>query len=494
MSRMQRFTNSKKLLAPISQETSCHLRLVKERRLNTVTGKGDKMNEKNIKKILGTLSGVGVGGIGIYMIIHPRTSVEQIVVLLMAALVVFAGINLISVFFKAHGDSKKMKIFGAAVNLIFALLLFYFRLTVAELIPYIFAAYVLINSFAKLISAVTYWRDGVPNYGFYFISGLLSFIFGIYLFINSYFKTASFAIVAGIYLVWYGVTLVFDAFNDQETQEKMSKTAKQFQRKMRIALPSLLGAFVPMTLLKKYDSKIASEDANAYVLSQEIMIPEKAGINPMNVEILVHLSKKFMEAFGHVDLIFGNEAISYGNFDGHSYRLGGAMSDGVLFICDKDRYLRESVLNDGKVLISFKVAFTDEELAIIKDNYSRFQENMVEWFCDTQLAEQGLLKAGDYTGVEDIIYKGTGARFYKFKKGPLKTYFALNTNCVKVADSLFENTGFEKPATGNIVTPGAYYQFLMGALERPGTKIYEKKIYSRETFGNQEEIATQETL
>jgi uncharacterized membrane protein HdeD (DUF308 family) len=452
------------------------------------------MNEKNIKKILGTLSGVGVGGIGIYMISHPRTSVEQIVVLLMAALVVFAGINLISVFFKAHGDSKKMKIFGAAVNLIFALLLFYFRFTVAELIPYIFAAYVLINSFARLISAVTYWRDGVPNYGVYFISGLLSFLFGIYLFINSYFKTASFAIVAGIYLVWYGVTLLFDAFNDQETQEKMSKTAKHFQRKMRIALPSLLGAFVPMTLLKKYDNKIASEDANAYVLSQEVLIPEKAGINPMNVEILVHLSKKFMEAFGHVDLIFGNEAISYGNFDGHSYRLGGAMSDGVLFICDKDRYLRNSVLNDGKVLISFKVAFTGDELAIIKDNYSRFQEKMVEWFCDTQLAEKGLLKPGDYTGVEDIIYKGTGARFYKFKKGPLKTYFALNTNCVKVADSLFENTGFEKPATGNIVTPGAYYQFLMGALERPGTKIYEKKIYSREIFGNQEEITTQEAL
>lgn len=452
------------------------------------------MNERKTKKFMGTVSGFGVGGIGIYMITHPRIAVAQIVILIMAALVIFALINLISVFFKSPGDSKKMKAFGALVNLIFTVLLFYFRFTVAELIPYIFAAYVMINSIAKLISAVIDWRDGVPNYGFYFISGLMSFLFGIYLFINSYFKTASFAIVAGIYLVWYGVTLLFDAFNDQETQEKMSKTAKHFQRKMRIALPSLLGAFVPMTLLKKYDNKIASEDANTYVLSQEVLIPEKAGINPMNVEILVHLSKKFMEAFGHVDLIFGNEVVSYGNFDGHSYRLGGAMSDGVLFICDKDRYLRESVLNDGKVLISFKVAFTDAELAIIKDNYSRFQENMVEWFCDTQLAEQELLKPDDYTGVEDIIYKGTGARFYKFKKGPLKTYFALNTNCVKVADSLFENTNFEKPATGNIVTPGAYYQFLMGALERPGTKIYEKKIYSRETFGNQEEIKNQEEL
>ncbi|MBI4858284.1 MAG: DUF308 domain-containing protein [Acetobacterium woodii] len=452
------------------------------------------MNEIRTKKIVGSLSGVGVAGIGIYMISHPRTSVEQMVILLMAALVVFAVINLISVFFKFHGESKKMKLIGALVNLLFSLLLFYFRFALADLIPYIFASYVLVNSIVKFISAVTLWRDGAPNYGFYFLNGFLSFIFGVYLFVNSYFKTASFAIVAGIYLLWYGFTLIFDAFNEEETQEKMSQSAKKIQRKMRIALPSLLGVFVPMGLLRKYDEKVASEDANAYILSQEVLIPEKAGINPMNIEILVHLSKKFMEAFGHVDLIFGDQAMSYGNFDGHSYRLGGAMSDGVLFICDKDRYLRESVLNDGKVLISFKVAFTEAELEIIKANYEHFQENMFEWFCDTQLSEQGLLKPGEYTGVEDIIYKGTGARFYKFKKGPLKTYFALNTNCVKVADSLFENTNFEKPATGNIVTPGAYYQFLMGALERPGTKIYEKKIYSKETFGNDNEIATQEKL
>ena len=65
------------------------------------------MNLKKTKKIIGTLSGLGVAGIGIYMISHPQSSVTQIVVLLMAALVIFAVINLISVFFKFHGESKK---------------------------------------------------------------------------------------------------------------------------------------------------------------------------------------------------------------------------------------------------------------------------------------------------------------------------------------------------------------------------------------------------
>ncbi len=157
---------------------------------DTVDERGSKMNEIKTKRIIGTLSGIGIGAIGIYMISHPRTSVEQLVVLLMAALVIFALINLVSVFFKSHGGSKRMTVIGALVNLGFAVALFYFRLTVAELIPYVFAIYVVINSIAKLISAVTYWRDGVPNFGFYFISGVLNFIFGIYLLINSYFQTA----------------------------------------------------------------------------------------------------------------------------------------------------------------------------------------------------------------------------------------------------------------------------------------------------------------
>lgn len=452
------------------------------------------MKIKTGSKIIGIISGLGVLAIGIYMIVQRQKSIDVIVGLLMAALIIFALVHLSSVVLKFHGENRKLKILWAIFNLVFAGLLFYFRIYIADLVPFIFGLYILINSGVKFISAVTYWRDGVPNFGFYFIDSLLTFVFAALLLVNSYFKAISFAILAGLYLIWYGLTLIFDALNEEETQEKMSKTAKKVQRKMRIALPSVIGAILPMGLLKHYDKKIASEDANEYIKSQEIMIPEKAGINPYNVEILVHLSDKLMEAFGHVDLVFGDQAISYGNFDHHTYRLGGAMSDGVLFICDKHRYLIESVLRDEKVLISFKVSFTQDELTIIKENFEHFKENMVEWFCDTQLAEEKMLEPCDYNGVEDIIYKGTGARFYKFKKGPLKTYFALNTNCVKVADSLFANTGFEKPATGNIVTPGAYYQFLEGALGRAGTKVYEKKIYSKETFGSEEAINSQEKL
>lgn len=72
-------------------------------------------------------------------------------------------------------------------------------------------------------------------------------------------------------------------------------------------------------------------------------------------------------------------------------RLFGVISDGVLFRCNRERYLQQSTYHDDKVLIAFKVAFEKEELLQIKRNFETMRENMTEWYCDTQLMEQGLL-------------------------------------------------------------------------------------------------------
>ncbi len=304
--------------------------------------------------------------------------------------------------------------------------------------------------------------------------------------VNNRFKFFTFSLVAGIYVIWYGITMIIDTLNEEETQLKMSHAAKSVQRRLRIAIPGLVGALLPRKLLQNYDDKVASEDANAFLLSQNVKKSEAASLHPYNVEILVHLAKSFMESFGHVDLILGDEAIAYGNFDGHSYRLGGAISDGILFRCNRERYLQQSVYTDHKVLYSFKMAFDEEELAQIRRNFDAMHENMIPWYCDTQLMEQGLLPPGDYNDIADKIYKGNDAQFYKFKRGQLRTYFAVDTNCVKVADSIFEGTDFDKPAIPGIVTPGAYYQFLTKELERSGSKVYEKVLYSKETLKKQE--------
>lgn len=439
--------------------------------------------EKTVaQKLIGLLAGLLVIGAGIFLILRPKTSLTDLVVLIAVVLLIIAFMNLVAVLYK-----KKIKgqgeVLEAIVNLGFAIAFFILRFKVVRWIPDIFAGWIILNSIIRFVSAVTYFKDGAPNYGAYFVNGVITLVAGVLMLVNNRLNAIGFGLVAGIYVLWYGFTMIFDTFNEESTQQKMSATAKKMQRKLRFAIPPVIGGLLPRRLLKEYDAKVASEDANAYLHEQNVSIPEKAaGLAPFNVEILVHLSKKFMESFGHVDLILGDEAVAYGNFDSHSYRLFGVISDGVLFKCNRERYLKQSVYHDDKVLIAFKVAFEKEELLQIKKNFDIMRENMVEWYCDTQLMEQGLLPEKDYSDIADQIYKGNNAVFYKFKKGTLKTYFAVDTNCVKVADSLFENTNFDKPAIPGIVTPGAYYQFLMRELEKPGTKVYERHIYSKETL------------
>ena len=448
------------------------------------------MEKTVVQKLIGLLAGLFVIGTGIFLILRPKTSLTDLVVLIAAVLLIIAFMNLVAVLYK-----KKIKgqgeVLEAVVNLGFAIAFFILRFKVVRWIPDIFAGWIILNSVIRFVSAVTYFKDGAPNYGAYFVNGVITLVAGVLMLVNNRLNAIGFGLVAGIYVLWYGFTMIFDTFNEESTQQKMSATAKKMQRKLRFAIPPVIGGLLPRKLLKEYDAKVASEDANAYLHKQNVSIPEKAAdLAPFNVEILVHLSKKFMESFGHVDLILGDEAVAYGNFDSHSYRLFGVISDGVLFKCNRERYLRQSVYHDDKVLIAFKVAFEKEELLQIKKNFDTMRENMEEWYCDTQLMEQGLLPEKDYSDIADQIYKGNDATFYKFKKGTLKTYFAVDTNCVKVADSLFENTNFDKPAIPGIVTPGAYYQFLMRELEKPGTKVYERHVYSKETLTYNIELVT----
>ncbi|MEG0377113.1 MAG: DUF308 domain-containing protein, partial [Eubacterium sp.] len=457
--------------------------------------------EKTIsQKLIGLIAGILVFSAGLFLVIRPQTSLTDFVILIAAVLVIIALMNLITLLFrrKIKGQGEVLE---ALVNLGFAVFLFVIRFPLARYIPDLFAAWILINSIIRLVSAVTYLKDGAPNYGAYFVNGILTFIFSLLLLFNNRLNIVGFALIAGIYVMWYGITMLFDTFNEERTQQKMAATAKKMQRKLRITIPPIVGGLLPRKLLKEYDDKIASEDANAYLQKQTVVIPEKAGIVPYNVEILIHLSQKFMESFGHVDLILGDDAISYGNFDGHSYRLFGVISDGIIFKSNRERYLQQSVYHDHQVLIAYKVAFDEAELRQMKENFEKMQDNMYEWYCDTQLMEQGLLPEGDYHDIADDIYKASNVTFYKFKSGTLKTYFALDTNCVKVADSIFENTNFDKPAIPGIVTPGAYYQFLEKELMKSGTKVYEKHIYSKETLayntaletGKNENVETDKT-
>ena len=81
------------------------------------------------------------------------------------------------------------------------------------------------------------------------------------------------------------------------------------------------------------------------------------------------------------------------------------------------------------------------------------------------------------TDAASELVKATGAKIYKIKSGEFKTYFAINTNCVKLADYITGSAGLDVLDVSGIVTPGSYYALLDDMFERRNTIVVSKTIY-----------------
>ena len=75
------------------------------------------------------------------------------------------------------------------------------------------------------------------------------------------------------------------------------------------------------------------------------------------------------------------------------------------------------------------------------------------------------------------MYNATGAKFYKFNSGKFKTYFVLNTNCVKLADEILGKCGINIIKISGIITPGAYYDYFDREFGFKKSNVVSKTIY-----------------
>lgn len=83
----------------------------------------------------------------------------------------------------------------------------------------------------------------------------------------------------------------------------------------------------------------------------------------------------------------------------------------------------------------------------------------------------------EYNDYASVLYKSTGAKFYRFKSGKVKTYFGLNTNCVLLADSVIGHSGIDILSINGIITPGTYYEYLKNEFIKRNSIVISQNIY-----------------
>ena len=155
-------------------------------------------------------------------------------------------------------------------------------------------------------------------------------------------------------------------------------------------------------------------------------------------------------------------------------KLGGFIANGTLAVCDRKPYLYQSLEIEKKTLIGFSINIDNEEAEKLKIRLHSLLNNTYEWHC---LAEENPQKAAEYKDPASVLYRNADAKFYKFKSGAFKTYFALGSNCVLLAHKIVGSAGAGILSVGGLVTPGTYYAYLDRLYNSKNTCVVERTIY-----------------
>ena len=129
-------------------------------------------------------------------------------------------------------------------------------------------------------------------------------------------------------------------------------------------------------------------------------------------------------------------------------------------------------------LVGFGLCLSDAQKKKVEEKIDEIMQVAMPWQTRYERIQNGTLSQEEpCNDAASELVKATGAKIYKIKSGEFKTYFAINTNCVKLADYITGSAGLDVLDVSGIVTPGSYYALLDDMFERRNTIVVSKTIY-----------------
>ena len=334
-----------------------------------------------------------------------------------------------------------------------------------SLFPFLFTIYIFIDAVIKMVVFIIYLKNDISGRFSVLFRSIVSYIFFAIMMFYPLIRENVTYILAGIYFILLATSYILSGIESMIPIRKMNKLKKE----VRIALPIFVAAFIPRRALKEIN-----EVFSPYRSRKEIIIEKENEIG--DIEVLVHLKKGFSASFGHVDLYYKGKIISYGSYDESRVILSSSIGDGVLFECDKDKYLEFCNTQVKKTVVGFGLRLTDVQKKAIDEKIKEIKSSTYVWYPKSRLNGKGNFK--DYAS---ILYDFTQADFYKFTSGKFKTFFVLNTNCVLLADEILGTSGIDILKISGLIAPGTYYEYFEREFKRKNSRVVSKKIYMDKT-------------
>ncbi|MGT2742340.1 hypothetical protein [Streptococcus plurextorum] len=339
--------------------------------------------------------------------------------------------------------------------------------TTVYLFVFAIAFYQIFIAFVHLVTWYLYRKNGIKPRGRYLFDGLWIGWFGLYS-LSPFHNAADFELfLLGWYLISLGITRLRDGifFEADLSQNKL-------KRRVRVTLPIFLTALVPATTLAKVN-KFLQE--NAEESAEEAYNQVKSG-KTAELELFIHTAEtSLFSAIGHVDLCYNGRVISFGNYDPTSERFFGMIGDGVLYTCDRDKYISLCKRVSQKTLFGYGIDLTEDMEKAVQTRLAEIEDLLIPWEPSDEkvTAADG---SSDYSYAYRIKHE-TDGKLYKFTKSKFKSYFVLSTNCVLLADSIVGQAGTDILSPKGFIAPGTYQAYLDEEYEKPNSLVVSKSLY-----------------
>lgn len=412
-------------------------------------------------------------GLGILFLIKKNTlifAVKGLLNLLVILFTVAAIFQLIGFTpLKEKSLTSTSRLFGFTANLVMALTIYFRPEKVILILPIAFGIYAFVSGIIRFLIYLQYRRNRVPRRTFVIVGAIFLVLLGMMMIIEPLTYLLPISNLIGVFFIFYGFTFLVDGLVEGLSLE----TKNSFKRRIRISLPVFMVALIPHKILKQINKLFETEELN-----KEDLVSLKEN-TPCDLEVFIHVGEKGTFVFGHVDIWFEGKIMTYGCYDESTFKLAGAISDGVLVeIEDKEKYIKFSQSHLGKTLFGFGLKLTEEQKLRVREKIREIHQNLYEWEPKSRMDEErGIKPEKPYEDYSSILYENLKGKFYKFVKGPFKTYFVMNTNCVLLADSIVGQSGIDLVKVQGLISPGAYFEYFNREFSRKNSFVVSRKIY-----------------
>lgn len=390
------------------------------------------------------------------------TLYKYVVNIVVSILLLLSIFQFIKYFFKKQSVKESRKTFLSCLFNLFVCLVFVMLPNLPlGILPVIFSIYLFLLGSSQFIMYLLLLsnkdKDRIRN----LFWGIVYYSISIPILFSPINKISDFLLWLSLYTFLLGITFIYDFF----VAFISKKTKDQFKRKIRITLPVIFEAIIPYSVMIKINKTLETSNDYKHYESRED--------SASDMYILIHTSSNGVNKFGHIDVYFDGQVISYGNYDEGSRKYKQMFGDGVLFMTDcKEEYIDFCIDNSKKTLFEFGIKLNDKQKCKVRQRINDILSNTVIWnYKDDKKYNNG-------NSYVSKLYKRTKARFYKFKSGKYKTYFVLGTNCCYLADDIIGKSGSDILSLNGIITPGTYYDYLNKELHRKNSIVISRKIYN----------------